>query len=56
VEALLRQYTDLYDFTPMGYFTLARDGAIHQVNLPGVNLLGVEHVAEVLESLQEAVR
>ena len=42
VEAGLRQYTDLYDFAPMGYFTLARGGAIHQVNLAGANLLGVE--------------
>jgi len=38
----LRQYTDLYDSAPVGYFTLARDGAIRQVNLPGANLLGVE--------------
>ena len=45
VEALLRQYTDLYDFAPVGYFTLARDGAIHQVNLAGANLLGVERGA-----------
>jgi len=42
VDALLRQYTDLYDFAPVGYFTLARDGAIHRVNLAGANLLGVE--------------
>jgi len=42
VEALLRQYADLYDFAPVGYFTLARDGAINQVNLAGANLLGVE--------------
>ena len=42
VEAGLRQYTDLYDFAPAGYFTLARDGAIYQVNLAGANLLGVE--------------
>ena len=45
VEAGLRQYTDLYDFAPIGYFTLARDGAIHQVNLAGANLLGVERGA-----------
>lgn len=45
VEALLRQYTDLYDFAPAGHFTLARDGAIHQVNLAGANLLGVERGA-----------
>jgi diguanylate cyclase (GGDEF)-like protein/PAS domain S-box-containing protein len=42
VEALLRQYTDLYDFAPVGYFTLARDGAICQANLAGAHLLGVE--------------
>jgi diguanylate cyclase (GGDEF)-like protein/PAS domain S-box-containing protein/putative nucleotidyltransferase with HDIG domain len=41
-EALLRQYADLYDFAPVGYFTLARDGTIHQVNLAGARLLGVE--------------
>jgi len=39
-EAVHRQYTDLYDFAPVGYFTLARDGAIQQVNLAGANLLG----------------
>jgi PAS domain S-box-containing protein len=42
VKGLLRQYTDLNDFAPAGYFTLARDGVIHQVNLAGANLLGVE--------------
>jgi PAS domain-containing protein len=45
VEAGLRRYTDLYDFAPAGYFTLERDGAIHQVNLAGANLLGVERGA-----------
>jgi PAS domain S-box-containing protein len=45
VEAGLRQYTDLYDFAPIGYFTLAHDGTIHQVNLTGANLLGVERGA-----------
>ena len=42
VEALLRLYTDLYDFAPVGYFTLARDGTIRQVNLAGARLLGEE--------------
>jgi len=41
LEAVLRQYTDLYDFAPTGYFTLTREGAIRQVNLAGANLLGV---------------
>ena len=43
LEAAYRQYTDLYDFAPVGYLTLARDGTICQVNLVGANLLGVDH-------------
>jgi PAS domain S-box-containing protein len=42
VEATLGQYIDLYDFAPVGYFTLDRDGTIGQVNLTGARLLGVE--------------
>jgi PAS domain S-box-containing protein len=45
VKEVLHKYTDLYDSAPIGYFTLARDGAIHQVNLVGANLLGVERDA-----------
>jgi PAS domain S-box-containing protein len=42
VEALLDQYTDLYDFAPAGYFTLDREGMIRRVNLTGATLLGTE--------------
>jgi PAS domain S-box-containing protein len=35
-------YIDLFDFAPVGYFTLARDGAILQVNQTGSRQLGVE--------------
>mgnify|MGYP001033730974 CR=1 FL=1 len=42
VEAWLERYTELYDFAPVGYLTLGRDGAILQVNLAGASLLGVE--------------
>jgi diguanylate cyclase (GGDEF)-like protein/PAS domain S-box-containing protein len=42
VEQAYRQYADLYDFAPVGYFTLGQDGSIRQVNLVGANLLGVE--------------
>jgi len=42
-EAARRQYTDLYDFAPIGCFTLTRDGTILMSNLTAANLLGVAH-------------
>ncbi|GAB7025147.1 sensor histidine kinase [Geotalea toluenoxydans] len=42
VETVLEKYTDLYDFAPVGYFTLDPEGTIHAVNLTGASLLGVE--------------
>jgi PAS domain S-box-containing protein len=42
LEASLEQYTDLYEFAPVGYFTLDRLGTIRSVNLSGTSLLGVE--------------
>jgi PAS domain S-box-containing protein len=42
LETALEQYTDLYDFAPVGYFTLNRIGNILRVNLTGAGLLGVE--------------
>src|SRR6185369_2261504 len=42
MEATLEKYTDLYDFAPVGYFTLDRNGVISAVNLSGASLLGVE--------------
>jgi PAS domain S-box-containing protein len=51
MEAVLRQYTDLYDFAPVGYFTLARDGTISKVNLAGAALLGLEHGQLIMRRL-----
>jgi PAS domain S-box-containing protein len=42
VGKALEKYTSLYDFAPVGYFTLGRSGAISAVNLTGVSLLGIE--------------
>jgi hypothetical protein len=43
-DALLAQYTDLYDFAPTGYFNLAADGTILAVNLTGAHFLGIGRV------------
>jgi len=42
LEVALENYTDLYDFAPAGYFTLAATGIIRQVNLTGAQLVGIE--------------
>ena len=42
LEAALENYTELYDFAPAGYFTLAAAGTIRQVNLTGAHLVGTE--------------
>ncbi|MBC6605549.1 PAS domain S-box protein [Hymenobacter sp. BT188] len=39
-EAANRQYVDLYDFAPVGYFTLTAEGLIHLLNLRAAQLLG----------------
>lgn len=43
LEKALAMYTDLYNFAPVGYFTITRDGIIQAVNLSGASLLGSEH-------------
>ena len=42
IEAQLEKYTDLYDFAPVGYFSLDEKGVIQEVNLTGAAMLGVE--------------
>ena len=42
LEKALENYTDLYDFAPVGYFTLTADSSIQQANLTGASLVGIE--------------
>jgi PAS domain-containing protein len=39
-EKALKKYTMLYDFAPMGYFTLDSDGTICDLNFTGAEMLG----------------
>ncbi|MDO9510890.1 MAG: PAS domain-containing protein [Bacteroidales bacterium] len=38
-EQALKKYTMLYDYSPMGYFTLDQDGVIHDLNFSGAEML-----------------
>jgi PAS domain S-box-containing protein len=42
VETALEMYTDLYEFAPVGYFTLERSGVITALNLAAADLLRIE--------------
>ena len=42
VDASREKYTDLYDFAPVGYYTLTADGTIQLVNFMGASLVGIE--------------
>jgi PAS domain S-box-containing protein len=55
MEALLEKYTDLYDFAPVGHFSLDESGRIMEVNLTGAALLGVERSRLINRSLPRFV-
>ncbi|MFO7826996.1 MAG: PAS domain-containing protein [Bacteroidales bacterium] len=38
-EQALKKYTMLYDFSPIGYFTIDRDGVINDLNFSGAEML-----------------
>ena len=55
LEVALDSYTDLYDFSPSGYFTFTTTGAILQVNLTGATLVGIERSRLVGQSFGRLV-
>lgn len=42
MEETLDRYLDLYEFAPVGYITINREGLIEEINLTGSALLSVE--------------
>ena len=42
MEAGLEKYSDLYDFAPVAYLTLDREGKVREVNLTATALFGIE--------------
>ncbi|ADZ09569.1 PAS/PAC sensor signal transduction histidine kinase [Methanobacterium lacus] len=44
LEEARRKYFDLYNFAPVGYFTLDKNGIIMDVNLAGAALFGKERI------------
>ncbi len=54
-EANLDLYTGLYDFAPIGYFTLDFNGIIHQANLTGASLIGIERSKLVNRSFRHFI-
>jgi PAS domain S-box-containing protein len=51
-DSLLETYTDLYDFAPIGYFSIDEQGTILEVNLTGAALLGIERPELINRRLQ----
>jgi two-component system, sporulation sensor kinase E len=55
LEMSRNKYALLYDFAPVGYFTLDRDGVIQTVNLTGARQLGAERSALVSQRFENFV-
>ncbi len=55
MEAALVRYTELYDFAPVGYFSVDQQGVIQEVNLTGASMLGVARSGILQRRLQSFV-
>jgi PAS domain S-box-containing protein len=49
LEVLLEKYTDLYDFAPLGYFTLSQAGEILEANLAAASHFGLARSALITQ-------
>jgi signal transduction histidine kinase len=55
VETALKMYTDLYEFAPVGYFTLDRSGMISALNLAAADLLKIERSLLIGRSFEQLI-
>ena len=55
LEKSLEQYLDLYDFAPVGYFTLTANGRVRLANLTGASLVGIERARLVGQPFEHCV-
>jgi PAS domain-containing protein len=54
-EIALKKYTMLYDFAPMGYFTLDANGMISDLNFTGAEMLGERRFSLINSSFRSFV-
>jgi PAS domain S-box-containing protein len=55
MELVVEKYTDLYDYAPVGYFSLDERGRILELNLTGASLLGLERSRLINRRFQQCV-
>ena len=55
LEKALARYSDLYDFAPVGYFTIDCDSSIRSANLSGATLLGIERSRLIGRQLRQLI-
>jgi signal transduction histidine kinase len=55
IETSLDKYTELYDFAPVGYFSIDQQGIIQEVNLMGASMLGAVRARLLQQRLQAFV-
>ena len=54
-QALQEKYLDLYDFAPVGYFTLSTKGEIWELNLCAAGMLKMERGALIGRHLRDFI-
>jgi PAS domain-containing protein len=55
LEAALVRQIQLYDFAPMGLFTVDRQTCVHEANLTGAQMLGIDRDALIGQDLDQFI-